>query len=165
MPSKKLWRKSLGERGLRVYLFERTPGGALYREVYIDGKRVPKRSLGHRDKDRAEVDAYKLLAKLKAREEALMGGRLTLSALFDNYVVSPAHGRKKRRTQQNDEALLGALIEHFGHSRDVRSLSPSDASRYVAARMAGELGDRAGWSEDGCKRPCSASHHAQLGNS
>lgn len=143
MPSKKLWRKSLGERGLRVYLFERTPGGALYREVYIDGKRVPKRSLGHRDKDRAEAEAYKLLAKLRAFEEASNGGKLALSMLFDNYIVSPAHRQKKQRTQQNDESLLTALIDQVGPSREVRSLSPSDASRYVEARMAGELGSRA----------------------
>ena len=61
----KLWRKSLGERGLRVYLFERTPGGNLYREAYVGGKRVTKLSLGHRDRERAEADSYKLLAKLK----------------------------------------------------------------------------------------------------
>ncbi len=40
MTSTKLWRKSLGETGLRVYLFERTPGGTLYREVYVGGKRA-----------------------------------------------------------------------------------------------------------------------------
>jgi len=27
----KLWRESLGERGCRVMLFERTPGGPIYR--------------------------------------------------------------------------------------------------------------------------------------
>ena len=60
------WRVSLGERGCRVVLFERKPGGVLYREVWIGGKRVAaKKSLGHRDRERAKADAYKLLATLK----------------------------------------------------------------------------------------------------
>ncbi len=79
----KLWRKSLGERGLRVVLFERKPGTPLYREAYVGGKRVTKLSLGHRDKERAIAESYQLLAKLKTRDEALTEGKLTLSALFD----------------------------------------------------------------------------------
>ncbi len=114
MTSTKCWRKSLGETGLRVYLFERTPGGTLYREVYVGGKRVAsKRSLGHRDRDRAEAEAYTLLAKLKAREEALTEGKLTLSALFDMYVVSPAHEAKKPRTQREDEVRLRIRRLHW----------------------------------------------------
>ncbi len=61
----KPWRKSLGERGLRVVLFERRSGGPLYREVYAGGKRIaPKKSLGHRDKEHAVAGAYQLLARL-----------------------------------------------------------------------------------------------------
>ncbi|HVH69243.1 MAG TPA: hypothetical protein VM716_15345 [Gemmatimonadales bacterium] len=46
----KLWRESLGERGCRVMLFERTPGGPIYREVWVGGERVAvQRSMGHRD--------------------------------------------------------------------------------------------------------------------
>ena len=63
----KPWRKSLGERGLRVVLFERKPGAPLYREVYVGGKRAgAKKSLGHRDKERAVADGYRLLARLKS---------------------------------------------------------------------------------------------------
>ncbi len=98
MTSTKCWRKSLGETGLRVYLFERTPGGTLYREVYVGGQRVAsKKSLRHRDKDRAEAEAYTLLAKLKAREEALDEGKLTLSALFECMLCRPRMGPRNPR--------------------------------------------------------------------
>lgn len=36
----RLWRESLGERGCRVMLFESTPGGPIYREVWVGGGRV-----------------------------------------------------------------------------------------------------------------------------
>ena len=143
--SSKLWRRSLGERGLRVYLFERTPGGNLYREVYVGGKRVAaKKSLRHRDKERAEADAYMVLAKLKAREEALTRGKLTLSALFDIYVVSPAFREKKPSTQRDDRQRLHRLVQYLGRERDVRSLCDSDVKRFRQARLCGECrsGDR-----------------------
>ncbi len=139
MTSTKCWRKSLGETGLRVYLFERTPGGTLYREVYVGGKRAAsKKSLGHRDRDRAEAEAYTLLAKLKAREEALTEGKLTLSALFDMYVGSPGHGAKKDKTRREDEQRLKWVVDFLGPERTVRSLSPDDVERYRQARMRGE---------------------------
>ncbi|MFQ5903310.1 MAG: hypothetical protein ACE5JO_06435, partial [Candidatus Binatia bacterium] len=120
MTSKKCWRTSLGERGLRVYLFERVPGGPLYREVYVGGQRVAaKKSLGHRDRERAEADGYMLLAKLKAREDALRGSKLTLSTLFDIYIVAPAHRGKKPRTRREDEAKLRRVIAFLGPERDV----------------------------------------------
>jgi integrase len=138
---KKCWRKSLGERGLRVYLFEREPGGNLYREVYAGGKRVAaKKSLGHRDRERAIADGYTLLSKLTAREDALRDGKVTLALLFDMYRESPAHHAKKPKTRREDEARLKRMIEFLGPARDVRTLSDSDVERYGQARMRGECG-------------------------
>lgn len=143
MTAKKLWQRSLGERGLRVYLFERTPGGNLYREVYVGGKRVAaKRSLGYTDTERAEADGYTLLAKLKAREEALTESRLTLSALFDMYVGSPAHRAKKARTRREDESKLRRVDGFLGPNREVRSLSESDVKRYEQTRRRGHVGGK-----------------------
>lgn len=138
---KKLWWRSLGERGLRVYLFERTPGGNIYREVWIDGERAAaKKSLGHSDKERAEAQAYELLAKLKAREDAVREQKLTLSVLFDMYTVSPAFLAKKARTQGEDRKKLECVIRFVGGDRDIRSLTADDVERYRKARMSGEYG-------------------------
>ena len=38
MGKSKCWRESLGSHGCRVYLFERKPGGTLYREVWVGGE-------------------------------------------------------------------------------------------------------------------------------
>ena len=139
MGKKKCWRLSLGEYGCRVILFERTPGGTLYREVYVDGKRVAaKKSLRHRDKDRAKADGYKLLATLTSGQDAFSGGRLTLQTLFDNYLGSPAHQAKKERTQREDRQRLRRLLAFLGQDRDVMSLSQSDVQRYTDARRHGQ---------------------------
>ncbi len=132
------WRVSLGERGCRVVLFERKPGGVLYREVWIGGKRVAaKKSLNHRDRERAKADAYKLLATLKSNQDALSGGRLTLRTLFDIYVGSPSFQGKKPRTQREDRRKLERVVKFLGHDREVRSLSDSDVARYTQARLEG----------------------------
>ena len=136
----KLWRKSLGEQGCRVYVFERKLGGTLYREVYLGGSRAaPKKSLGHRNKERAVADGYRLLAGLKTRQDALSEGTLTLETLFDNYIVSPSHRAKKPRTQREDQRRLERVLTFFGSHRSVMTVSPSDVERYTQARMTGEL--------------------------
>lgn len=135
----KTWRKSLGERGLRVVLFERKPGGPLYREVWIDGQRAAsKKSLRHRDRQRAEADGYRLLARLKSHQDARDRRDLTLETLFDMYVESPAHRAKKDRTRREDERKLEWVVHGLGPERSVRSLSPDDVERYTQARLRGE---------------------------
>jgi integrase len=136
----KCWRRTLGEPGLRVHVFERRPGGNLYREVFVDGKRAaPKKSLRHRDKERALSDAYELLARLKAHDDVLRSDKLTLSVLFDMYLVSPQHRAKKRTTRQDDKAKAMRLQSFLGPDREVRTLSYSDVERYRQARMNGEI--------------------------
>ncbi len=135
------WRVSLGERGCRVVLFERKPGGVLYREVWIGGKRVAaKKSLNHRDRERAKADAYKLLATLKTHQDALTGGKLTLQTLFDIYVESASFRAKKPRTQREERRKLERVLGFVSPHRDVMSLTVTDVERYKGARVRGELG-------------------------
>jgi integrase len=135
----KTWRKSLGERGLRVVLFERKPGGVLYREAWIGGKRVvAKKSLRHRDREQAKADGYQLLARLKSHQDARTRTEVTLETLFDMYIGSSAHRAKKDLTRRQDEQKLQWVVEALGPERSVRSLSPDDVERYRQARMRGE---------------------------
>ena len=133
----RLWRMSLGERGCRVVLFERKPGGVLYREVYVGGKRVAaKKSLAHRDRERAKADAYTMLALLKVRKDALDGGKLTLQTLFDNYIESQAFKAKKRETQRYDQTKLKRVLRYLDNgARDVLSVSELDVKGYAHARL------------------------------
>ena len=159
----KLWRMSLGKRGCRVVLFERKPGGPLYREVYVGGRRVAaQRSLKHADQVRAEADAYALLAELKTCPNALGGGPLTLQRLFDKYVESGVHRAKKPTTQRDDVSRLRRVIGFMGYGRDPLTLSDEDVEQYKKARMQGELG-KAVRPRAVEGRPGVAAHHAELG--
>lgn len=56
------WTRSFGtQRGSRVRVYERTPGGMLYVSVWHPRQGEKRLSLGHRDKARAVYEAKELL--------------------------------------------------------------------------------------------------------
>lgn len=134
--NRKCWTKSLGERGARVRLYEDRPGGPIMRSVFVNGKEVRK-SLGHRDKEKATRQAYELLMALLANENALDEQSLTLGLLADYYLESPAHLSKKARTLRDEGRTLRRVVAWFGPTRRVETLSDSDVRRYTMARRQG----------------------------
>jgi len=137
--NRKCWTMSIGERGARVRLYELYPGGPLMRSVYVHGKEVRK-SLGHRDQDKAIRQGYELLLALRANEEALAAETLTLGMLVDLYFASPAHQGKQPRSQREEGRMLRRVVDFLGPTRRVESLSVSDVQRYTQARRAGTVG-------------------------
>src|SRR2546426_11163922 len=136
--TRKCWTKSLGERGHRIRLYEKYPGGPITRSVYIDGKEVRK-SLAHRDKEKATRQGYELLNALLTNENALDEQSLTLGLLADLYLESPAHLSKKARTQRDEGRMLRQVVEFFGKARRVETISESDVKRYTMARRQGDV--------------------------
>lgn len=134
--NRKCWTKSLGENGHRIRLYEARPGGPIMRSVFINGKEVRK-SLGHRDKEKATRQAYELMTALLANENALDEQSLTLGLLADYYLESPAHLGKKARTLRDEGRTLRRVIGWFGPTRRVETLSDSDVRRYTMARRQG----------------------------
>src|SRR2546425_2437283 len=138
MKHRKCWSKSLGERGRRIRLYEKYPGGPIMRSVFVNGKEARK-SLGHRDKEKAIRQGYELVHALLANENALDEQSLTLGLLMDLYLESPAHLTKKARTQHDEGRLLRRVVEFFGRTRNLDTLSESDVKRYTMARRRGEV--------------------------
>jgi integrase len=136
--SRRCWSKSIGERGHRVRLYEARLGGPIMRSVFVNGKEVRK-SLGHRDRETAVQEGYELLNALLTNEKALDKQSLTLGMLADLYLESPAHLSKKPRTQRAESQILGRVVAFFGRTRDVDTVSESDARRYERARRQGEV--------------------------
>src|SRR5438093_648658 len=132
------WTKSLGERGRRIRLYEKYPGGPIMRSVFVNGKEGRK-SLGHRDKEKAIRQGYELVHALLANENALDEQSLTLGLLMDLYLGSPAHLSKKARTQHDEGRMLRRVVEFFGRTRNVDTLSESDVKRYTMARRRGAV--------------------------
>ncbi len=135
--SRRCWSKSVGERGHRVRLYEARPAGPIMRSVFVNGKEV-RRSLGHRDKEKAIRQGYELLNALLANEKALDEHSLTIGMLADLYLESAAHLSKKVRTQRDEGRTLQRVVEFFGRTRRVDTLSESDVKRYILARRHGE---------------------------
>jgi integrase len=106
------------------------------RSVFINGKEE-RRSLGHRDKEKAIQQAYELLTALRAKVNALDEQSLTVGLLADLYLESPAHLSKKARTQNDEGRTLRRVVEWVGRTRRVETLSDSDVKRYTMARRQG----------------------------
>ncbi|HQR79257.1 MAG TPA: tyrosine-type recombinase/integrase [Actinomycetota bacterium] len=130
------WSKSIGERGLRVRLYEARPGANIMRSIYVDGKE-DRKSLGHRDRELATRQGYELLQGLLSHLKAIEDGSLTLGMLAELYLASPQHASKQARTQREDKQKLDRVVAFLGPDRDTQSLSESDIHRYTLARRQG----------------------------
>jgi len=135
--SRRCWSKSIGEPGHRVRLYEARPGGSIMRSVFNNGKE-DRKSLGHRDKEKAIRQGYELLQALLANEHALDEESLTLGMVAELYKQSPAFATKKLRTQKADTRALERIVTFLGRSRNVETLSESDVQRFIFARRQGD---------------------------
>src|SRR3989442_15736370 len=135
--SRRCWSKAIGEPGRRVRLYEARPGGSIMRSVFTNGKE-DRKSLGHRDKERAIGEGYELVRALLANEQALDEESLTLGMVAELYKKSPAFASKKARTQKADTRALERIGTFLGRSRNVETLSESDVQRFILARRQGD---------------------------
>jgi integrase len=137
--TKKLWSKSVGERGLGnlVRVYEARTGGTLMRSIYISGKENRK-SLRHKDRKKALEQAHALSAQLLREEQAIEQEALTLGLLKRLYLESPAHLAKKERTQKEDRQRLERVVAYWGPERRADTLTRSDVQRFEAARRRGD---------------------------
>jgi integrase len=138
------WTKSFGtQRGSRVRVYERAPGGMLYVSVWHPNQGERRLSLGHRDKVRAVREAKGLL-KLRGPAPAVSGEPvppLTLGALFDRYTREALYhpdGSLKTELYLRHVALTGSyLARYFGREQVVSDLTPDRIHEYVIWRREG----------------------------
>ncbi|MBA3645131.1 MAG: tyrosine-type recombinase/integrase [Gemmatimonadaceae bacterium] len=138
------WRRSLGNRGCRVTLFERTKGGGFHRSVWLPGVGVDRRALGTADKVEAEKLGKDLLAALLREEAIVRDAASPLGELWDRYKAEcPAFLDNQLRTRKEDAAHMQIVLAFFGRDSDVRHFTEADVRAFVAKRMAGgiELGN------------------------
>jgi len=106
------------------------------RSVFVNGKE-DRKSLKHRDKEKAIGEGYELVRALLANEKALDEQSVTLGMVAELYKQSPAFATKKPRTRKADTRTLERVVTFFGRSRNVETLSESDVQRFVLARRQG----------------------------
>ena len=138
------WTRSFGtRRGTRVRVYEREPGGVLYMSAWLQGSGQSRRSLGHRDKDRALRQARDLVKPRSqaARPSAWTGPPLTLGVLFERYVREGKYlpdGSLKTEAYLRHVELVGrCLAAFFGTEQVVSELRPDRIREYVIWRREG----------------------------
>lgn len=146
MADSKCWSRTFGtKRGSRVRVYERVPGGVLQVSVWLSGSGESRRSLGHRNRDRALREA-RGLAKIQenhgeslATESAL----LTLGALFGRYVAEgkylPDGSLKTAPYLRHIESAGRNIVSHFGEHLPVKELTPARLNQYVRLRRDGSI--------------------------
>jgi integrase len=134
------WTRSLGERGLRVRLFQITKGGAFYRDVWLPGCGKNRRSIGTVDRAEADRIGRDLLAELLRGGNVVTEGPLTLRDLWERYRWEALQFLDNHAVSKaNDANHAEVLLSFFGKECDVRGLGESDITAFAAARRAGGL--------------------------
>jgi integrase len=140
------WSRSIGERGARVRLFQKTKDGVFYRATWVrsDDPREPcgrrnVRSLGTRDRNHAERLGRALLAALLAGDPPLAPEVLTLAHLWERYRESAGFLDNDRRTQDDAAMRADVLIAYFGHDRDVATLTGKEQLAFEDVREHGGI--------------------------
>ncbi|HEX7117357.1 MAG TPA: tyrosine-type recombinase/integrase [Longimicrobiales bacterium] len=148
MTTKRIKPKNYGEKGKsRVRVWQPRPGSDLMIAVWKDGKLTNARSLGHRDEEKAEAQAYELIALLeRARlersseptpESVASNGRVRLGDLVQLYYKSASFKSLKPKTQTQKKFVLDMLVEFFGAARDVTTLDEEDIKHLQECRRKG----------------------------
>ena len=135
------WARTLGDRGLRVRLFQMRKSGTFYRDVWLPGRGKDRKCLHTNDRAEAEKLGRALIAaRIGEEQRGPAPGVLTLGALWDRY-RQDCQGflDNAQLTRKDTEARARILLAHFGEACDVRKLSADDQASYTAARRAGGI--------------------------
>src|SRR6202022_255996 len=132
---------SIGERGCRVRLFEKTRGGGFHRAVWIAGAGEDRRSMNTTDREEALRLGRLLLAEvLKGEGQALPRTPLTLGELWRRYSSECAEYLDNReRTRDDSEARSRILLGYFGEDFRVEDFSRDHQRAFERARQAGGI--------------------------
>lgn len=136
------WSYTEGKRPHRVRVFERQRGGVLYARVW-DAKRgtYVKRSLGHRDRERAKVYAAEQYAKLLAGSREIEEGRTTLGRLMSFYLRHRTPTKTKSE-QDADERRAEMWLRVLGTATDAHGITSRGWDGFIRNRLSGSIDGR-----------------------
>lgn len=134
-----LWYWSVGDYGETVAVFEDTPGGILRIRIHDPARRRPrKRSLRHRDKEKAKneaLEAYKLLREGKRR----LAGPLTLGELVALFLEDRPAGRRESRHGIEEARRLAMWLRYLRPGTIVESIGNQQLGPFQDERASGTI--------------------------
>ena len=139
----KCWSHAEGEKGETVTVYERRPGGLLYARVFDPSLAAGKggyvrRSLKHRDQERAKTYALEQAAKLRRGLNELAEGKVTLSKVLGLYLAFRTP-RKSETERDADDRRAKLWIRVLGPNKDPRLISLAEWERFIDQRSSGSI--------------------------
>ena len=129
---RKAWSQVVEQSGVSVRVYERTPGGLLYRDVRHEGRK-DRKSLGHHDRKLAVSQARAFAQALGEQIHAGTVGPVTLGTVIQFYMAHRLPQLSEKR-QARLPATIAMLRQGLGDSLPVHDLDQTRIDSYVAAR-------------------------------
>lgn len=137
----KAWSYTAGEYGATVRVYERGKGGVIYAATSDgDGGEI-RRSLGHRDKEKAKSWAEREAANLREGLSTLRGPIPTAAKVLTLYLRERTPD-KSDKVQAADERQAELWLRVLGRDFDLRKLSRREWDAFIRQRRSGALGPR-----------------------
>lgn len=135
------WTCSLGERGLRVRLFQKRKGGMFHRAVWRPAFGCDQKPLGTDDRDTAmQLGRMLLAALLKGEVISTAQVPLTLGNLWSRYSTECVEFLdNKETTREDSEGRARVLLGYFGDDFRVADFSRDRQRAYERTRLAGGI--------------------------
>jgi hypothetical protein len=134
------WQYTAGARGHRVTVYEyRKPGDMIWGRIWDARRgRYLRRSLGHRDKRRAE--AWALQQAQKLQEGHSPEAKPTLRRVINAYLEHRTATRANKDAQQEDRRRAGMWLQVLGGNYDPLEFDSADVwERFIASRRSGAI--------------------------
>lgn len=135
---------SAGEYGgTTVTVYRREPEGPIY--IRIPNPERPggyeRRSLGHRDVEKAKATADRTAAALREGDERIRRGQVTLQEVLTLYeeIVLPRWSDRHQRLERKRKEFW---LRQLGGDRDPHNIGPDEWARVVEARREGRIDAR-----------------------
>ncbi|MCH7856763.1 MAG: tyrosine-type recombinase/integrase [Gemmatimonadetes bacterium] len=135
----KKWSYRGGTRPNTVTVAERTSGGIIYAKAWNSSTgQYIRVSLGHRDREAAELYADEEALKLRKGESEIRSGRVTLTRVFDLYERHKTP-TKSEKAQEEDRRRFELWMSHLGPRHDPHAITMHQWAEFARLRLAGEV--------------------------
>ena len=136
---RKGWSYTAGRHGHKVRVYERT-NGMIYVSVWEGGREV-RRSLGHKDRERAKDYADDLATELRKGETATVADEPTVKRIFSLYLEhrTPDKSEYSRRADKRHAEMWTRVL---GSGFDLRKLSRRQWDDFLRTRRSGRIDAR-----------------------
>lgn len=138
----KKWSYTAGSRPYSVRVYERKAGGNIYIAAWDPERETEvRRSLGHKDQEKAKAYADEQAAKLRKNRQATFSERPTVARVFRFYRRERTPD-KSESVRKMDDRNIEMWTRFLGPDFDLSNLSRREWDKFQRMRLSGAIGPR-----------------------